>query len=277
MERIPVEDDFNDILGKAQKGLKLATEELAEKLGMPERSIRDARRGVFEESVVASLAAGLELKAEPLLKIAKGEWYPEQPQAIDGFAMVTTPFYDMTVNAFLAWDPGTQRAIAFDTGTDAEAMVAAVESRGLNLDTIFITHTHGDHIACLEELAHRFHCKVACPAGEPKCPSNAEGIGFAYKGRFDGIEIEAMETTGHTEAGTSYQVKGLSVPIAVAGDALFAGSMGGANVSYGDSLAGLKRLLSLRDETVLAPGHGPLTTVGQEKRMNCFFSGSSGL
>jgi glyoxylase-like metal-dependent hydrolase (beta-lactamase superfamily II) len=67
-------------------------------------------------------------------------------------------------------------------------------------------------------------------------------------------------------------VEGLARPLAIVGDALFAGSMGGAKVSYADALATNRReIFSLPDATVLAPGHGPLTSVGEEKIHNPFF------
>ena len=68
-------------------------------------------------------------------------------------------------------------------------------------------------------------------------------------------------------------VAGLERPVAVAGDSLFAGSMGGGNVSYEDALRNNReKILTLPDETIVCPGHGPLTTVGKEKRENAFFA-----
>jgi hydroxyacylglutathione hydrolase len=58
------------------------------------------------------------------------------------------------------------------------------------------------------------------------------------------------------------------------GDSLFAGSMGGGNVSYQDALRNnLEKILTLPDETIICPGHGPMTTVGEEKLHNSFFAG----
>jgi glyoxylase-like metal-dependent hydrolase (beta-lactamase superfamily II) len=72
----------------------------------------------------------------------------------------------------------------------------------------------------------------------------------------------------------TYVVKGLSRPIAVVGDSLFACSMGGGNVSYDDALQNnLEKILTLPDETIICPGHGPMTTVGEEKVHNPFFAG----
>jgi glyoxylase-like metal-dependent hydrolase (beta-lactamase superfamily II) len=71
----------------------------------------------------------------------------------------------------------------------------------------------------------------------------------------------------------TYVVTGLSRPLAIAGDSLFAGSMGGGNVSYEDALRNNReKILTLPDEAVVCPGHGPLTTVGKEKRDNPFFA-----
>ncbi len=74
--------------------------------------------------------------------------------------------------------------------------------------------------------------------------------------------------------GTTFFVRGLDRPVAIVGDSLFAGSMGGGNVSYADAIRNnLEKILTLPDNTVLCPGHGPLTTVGEEKTHNAFFAG----
>ena len=80
-------------------------------------------------------------------------------------------------------------------------------------------------------------------------------------------------TSGHSPGGMTYVVMGLERPIAVVGDSLFAGSMGGGNVSYEDAIRNNReKILNLPDETIVCPGHGPLTTVGKEKRENPFFA-----
>ena len=72
----------------------------------------------------------------------------------------------------------------------------------------------------------------------------------------------------------TYVVNGLSRKLAIVGDAIFAGSMGGGNVSYRDALqTNLDKILTLPDETIICPGHGPMTTVGEEKKHNPFFAG----
>jgi hydroxyacylglutathione hydrolase len=80
-------------------------------------------------------------------------------------------------------------------------------------------------------------------------------------------------TSGHSPGGMTFVVTGLSRPVAIVGDSLFAGSMGGGNVSYDDALRNNReKILTLPDETIVCPGHGPLTSVGKEKRDNPFFA-----
>ena len=86
------------------------------------------------------------------------------------------------------------------------------------------------------------------------------------------LTVSARLTWGHAEGGITYVVDGLDSLIAVVGDAMFAGSMGGGKVSYEDALrTNREEILSLPDDTILCPGHGPLTTVGEEKAHNPFF------
>jgi hydroxyacylglutathione hydrolase len=89
------------------------------------------------------------------------------------------------------------------------------------------------------------------------------------------LEIESLSTWGHSPGGMTFVVRGLTKPIAVVGDSLFAGSMGGGNVSYDDAVKNnLEKILTLPNDTIICPGHGPLTTVGDEKLHNPFFAKS---
>ena len=72
----------------------------------------------------------------------------------------------------------------------------------------------------------------------------------------------------------TFVITGLASPVAIVGDSIFAGSMGGGNVSYEDAVQNnLQKILTLPNETVLCPGHGPMTTVREEKEHNAFFAG----
>ena len=87
------------------------------------------------------------------------------------------------------------------------------------------------------------------------------------------LAIKTLFTTGHSPGMTTYFVTGLSWPIAVVGDSIFASSMGGSATHFAEQFANnKKKILSLPRDTVLACGHGPLTTLGQEKQQNPFFA-----
>jgi glyoxylase-like metal-dependent hydrolase (beta-lactamase superfamily II) len=85
--------------------------------------------------------------------------------------------------------------------------------------------------------------------------------------------IRTRLTPGHSPGGTTFLIEGPVLTAAIVGDALFAGSVGGVHNDYDGTLATIRReILSLPDNTILCPGHGPLTTVGLEKAGNPFFA-----
>lgn len=273
---LPVEDGFSDILSKAQKGQGISTEALAQRSGVGESLIRAVRKGEFDEGSVAALAKALGLKVDAVVKIGKGEWRPSEVGEIEGFAMVCSPFYDWQVNAFVVWDEASRKAVAFDAGTDAAPMIRLLKEKGLELDAVILTHGHRDHYEGIGGL------KTVWPAArvflsdkDKEVPHETEAMAEGFRYEFGSLAVEAFATPGHTEGGMTLRVEGLERAIAVVGDALFAGSMGGANVSYEAGLESVRRILALDEETVLACGHGPLTTVAEERAMNCF-AGSLG-
>ena len=86
------------------------------------------------------------------------------------------------------------------------------------------------------------------------------------------LAIKTLLTTGHSPGMTSYYITGLSWPLAIVGDSIFASSMGGSPTHFAEQFENNKiKLLTLPRDTVLACGHGPLTTLGQEKQHNPFF------
>lgn len=268
---LPVEDEFSDVLSKAQKGQGVSTESLAECAGVSENAIRAARRGEFDETVVAALGKELGLNVPALLTLGRGDWRPCEVSEIEGFAMVCSPFYDWQVNAFAVWDLPTRRAVVFDTGTTAEPLVALLEGKGLVLEAVILTHAHWDHYDGAADLKKRWpdaRVLLGAKDGTISVPTEAIREGFSLD--LGALTISGFDSPGHTAGGMTFEVSGLGRRLAIVGDALFAGSMGGANVSYSGGITSLKRILELDATTVLAPGHGPLTTVAEEREMNCF-------
>lgn len=269
MKAIPLEDNYNDVLAKALRGLKVTREDLATRAGVAVPVVMGLLDGAFEAGAIRQVAPLLNLGPDQLVALGEGSYYPEVP-APDGLACYNTPFDDYFVNAYLVWDPATKRAVAFDTGSDSSQMLREAQERGLTIELVLLTHTHRDHIMDLESVKRATGAPAyvspleSTPGAEPL----PEGRTF----QFGALKIEPRRTSGHSKGGTSYVVTGLAVPLVVVGDALFAGSMGGGIVSFEDALANNRQqILTLGEETIICPGHGPLTTVGLERRNNPFY------
>ena len=268
---IPLEDNVSDIIGKAQRGLGISDSQLAERSGVSATEIRKLRDGDFKGDAVERAAPVLKLDAIALRKLAAGKWNPESIREIEGLAQFNTIYDDMTVNAYLAWDPVARESVAFDTGADCSELLSRIEKEKLNVRLILLTHAHPDHVADLRRLRKETDAPVYI--SELEALDGAEAIAEGKRFRTGALKIEARLTSGHSPGGMTYVVTGLSCPVAIVGDSLFAGSMGGGNVSYADALRNNReKILTLPDETIVCPGHGPLTTVGKEKRDNPFFA-----
>ena len=267
---IPLEDTFSDIVGKAMRGLKLADSEVANRARVATDAVQKLREGAWDETTARAVAPVLGLGADALAACGHRGWTP-QPVALDGLAQFNTVFEDMTVNSYLAWHPASNAAVAFDTGADGTGMLDLLAEKKLKLKFVLLTHTHGDHIFDLDRLKE----KTGAPAfvGDREPIAGAEP--FAAGRTFDAgaLTIESRLTWGHSPGGITFVIRGLSRPVAIVGDSIFAGSMGGGGVDYGAALKNNReQILTLPDDTILCPGHGPLTTVGEQRAHNPFFA-----
>jgi hydroxyacylglutathione hydrolase len=268
---IPLEDNVSDIIGKAQRGLGISDSQLAEKSGVDAEKIRKLREGAFEGDAVERVAPILKLDAASLRKLADGEWSTEGVEETEGLAQFNTVYGDMTVNSYLAWDPASREAVAFDTGADCREMLERITAEKLTVKLILLTHAHPDHVADLRRLRKETGAPIYI--SDRETADGAEAIAEGKRFKVGSLEIEARLTWGHSPGGMSFVITGLARPVAIVGDSLFAGSMGGGNVSYEEAVRNnLEKILTLPDETIVCPGHGPLTTVGKEKRDNPFFA-----
>ena len=138
---ISLEDGFADIIGKARRGLGISDNQLAEKSGAKTDAINQLFDGKFDRATLERVAPLLQLDAGSLADLAEGKCRPDDI-ALDGLAQFTTPYHDMQVNAYLAWDPASKQAIAFDTGADCSAMLELAKKNGLTIKLILLTHAH---------------------------------------------------------------------------------------------------------------------------------------
>jgi len=269
--KIPLEDLFEDIIGKAQRGLGLSDQELSQKAQLKTEELRALKSGSGESSKIGGLARALGLGGYALEASYTKSWYPENVPVADGIKQFTTPFLDMIVNAYLVWDPISKNAAVFDTGADAAQLLKFVDSEKLSVKYLFLTHTHHDHIADINSIVKRVRAEIFAPDLEPIADGKVVREGDQF--RLGKLRIEARLTNGHSPGGTSYVIDGLQVPAVIVGDSLFAGSMGGAPNEYQKALRNnTEKILSLPLETLICPGHGPLTTVANERKNNPFFA-----
>jgi glyoxylase-like metal-dependent hydrolase (beta-lactamase superfamily II) len=270
-----LEDHVGDIVRKARTAANVSAESAAQAAGIAPAALKSLEEsgnasGGFNFQVLGKLIA---VDGARLERIAKG-WLP-QPVDLGNWrelrVVTTTQTYG--VNAYIVWDEVTREAAVFDTGWDAGPLLALISENQLQLKHVFLTHTHEDHIAGLKQIRDA-HPKA-------KLHSNAKGAppdqrirpnDFIHLGS---LRITNRETPGHAEDGVTYIIGNFpedAPNVAIVGDCIFAGSMGrGFQSTELLKQKVREQILSLPDATLICPGHGPLTTVAQEKANNPFF------
>lgn len=275
MMKLRIEDNFEDVLEKAMDGLGYDAEKLASISGVTGGTVESLLAGEPDEAALRKVAPSLDLDAGALVSLARQAWYPA-PVSLPGLACFNSPhpvpgYEAMTVNSYLIWNPEGREALLFDTGAEAEALLKCVQDRALAVKALFLTHTHGDHVKAFDRVCQALGpLDVYAPENEPF--KAAHPVKDGARMEIGPFSLEARQTDGHSPGGTTYVVDGLADKVAVVGDSLFCLSMGGASAAYARALENNReRILSLPEGTVLCPGHGPMTTVGEERRHNPFF------
>jgi glyoxylase-like metal-dependent hydrolase (beta-lactamase superfamily II) len=271
-----LEDHAGDIIHKARDMSKASLADAARAAGLTEgelKELEESGRAVRKPNC-ARLAGLIGLSAAKLEGILDG-WTPAEKDlnAWRELRPVSTTDGSMAVNSYLLWDEVSREAALFDTGWNAREVIELIEANQLQLRHLFITHSHEDHVAALDEVRKNFpKVRVHSSAASAPVDQRNRANDFIQLGS---LRISNRDTPGHAADGTTYVIGNWpeDAPyVAVVGDALFAGSMGRGNQSW--DLAKQKvreRIFSLPPETLICPGHGPLTTVAEEMAHNPFF------
>ena len=265
-----LEDFHEDIISKAMRGLGVGKNEMAKRTGSERIEVEAILSGEVNESLICLIADELNLDGEKLLRSARKEWSPP-PIEVKGLKQFNLPLGGMFVNSYLVWDEATRKAWIFDTGPIAEPINDFIKMKNLEIDAIFLTHTHNDHIACLDDLKQKTRNPPVF-VHHLEALQGCEKINEGFKRCCGSISLEAVHTHGHSTGGVTYLLKKNSENIAIVGDAIFAGSIGGGMISYSNALkTNREKIMTMPDEVILCPGHGPLSTIKLEKENNPFF------
>ena len=204
------------------------------------------------------------------------------------------PVGPLQCNCSVIGDDVSHEAIVIDPGDDIEDVLAVVRKHKLQVKQIVITHAHIDHVGGAMKLRAATGAPILLNQNDYELlkmldvqaawigmapPDKVEidqSVGQADTVKVGSLVADVIHTPGHTEGSVC-----LYFPVEnklIAGDTLFAGSIGRTDLPGGSMKKILRSLhdkvLALPDETIVVPGHGPLTTIGEERENNPFFTKS---
>lgn len=254
---IPIEDDPCDVIGKAMRGMAIDKATLANHTGLTENKITSILSGEIDSTAFQKLAPSLNLSATALANLSS---YRPEVLAPEHMNIFTSPYGHAGVNAYIISQE--DKAIVFDTGTDAAPILQFLSEKQLTLAAVVITHNHNDHTSSLKDFG-------ATPVFFPEDMRHQERYNLG------GIDITALDVSGHASPARAYYHANLTKPVCILGDAIFAGSIGGTSSpsNYQLALRTIREnILPLPTETILGTGHGPLTNIKSEMKHNPFLA-----
>lgn len=273
-----LEDELGDVLEKAARNVPLSMESLAAAARIEPGRLKDALdyRPDLTDAEITRLASVLSLNEVGLAALARGNYPLPEPVGLP-FSLypLRMPFGVGVANAYLI-STGGDSAVLFDAGASHAELHRAWPAQIQRLEAVFVTHYEAEHIGGLEVVLREtelgfFHGPAS--GRWPECRSLGDGQAVEYAG----LSITAFSTPGHAAEHNCYLVKSARQPqapaVLISGDLIFAGSLGGGYFCCQRQLKHSRRIMDLLpDDTVIAPGHGPLTTAANERRFNPFLS-----
>jgi hydroxyacylglutathione hydrolase len=195
-------------------------------------------------------------------------------------------------NCYLVFDPDHPDTVLVDPGDETDRFLAEARAHHRTITAIWLTHAHVDHITGVAPIHQATGAPISLHRADlplyQRLPEQARWLGIPASTppppdhfledreilRIGGVSVEVRHAPGHTPGHVCFVGPG----VVLAGDVLFAQSIGRTDLPGGDHQALLasihRELLTLPDETIVYPGHGPPTTVGTERRSNPFLRGA---
>lgn len=268
-----LEDEFGDVLRKAREGQGLDHGRLARISGVAVDRIRAFERyaAMPQREECDALGRALGLGAPALWRLASGAYHPGEVRIPAGMQVERFTFPGMNSNGYLLHFETEGETLLVDPGGDPAPALATLDARGWRLGAVLLTHGHADHVAGVEKV----HARTGAPVYADSREWRGRGlvdIGGRTEVVVGRVRVEVLSTPGHTPFGVTFV---FPYAAAACGDTLFAGSLGraaGGLEAYRKLLASARSILALPAETLLLPGHGPMTAVGKERENNPFLS-----
>lgn len=203
--------------------------------------------------------------------------------------MGVLPVGPLMTNCYILGNDDRREAVLIDPGDDADTILSVLKDRQLTAAAILLTHAHYDHILAVNDIAKAYPSASICILEEEKKMVEDSSLNSGIGGhtvtitpttyvrhndrlRFAGAEFTVLASPGHTSGSCCYYMEGQKTLFA--GDTIFQGSYGRTDLPTGsfekmqESLFCL--LTTLPEDVRVYPGHGPATTIGDEKRIEGF-------
>ena len=187
----------------------------------------------------------------------------------------TMPLGAYQTNCYIIWAEGSDSCAVIDPGYEPDTILTRAGLLGKKVEAILLTHGHFDHVGAVREIAAVTDCKVYLCADDLAMPHQFTAGDLYYTDTYTegsiveaaGLTLKVLHTPGHTPGSICLLCDGNLY----AGDTLFQSSCGRTDLPGGDwaqILQSLRRLKELPDETKVFSGHGPSSTIGDEKQWN---------
>ena len=191
-------------------------------------------------------------------------------------------------NCYIVWDESVKQGVIIDPGDDADTILNTIKELDIEIKYILATHGHFDHVGAVAPLRKKLNVEFLAHEGDfffiqdgensarrwgidiEQPPKPDRFIEDGDKIKVGNFELESLHTPGHSPGGVSF----VHDRMVFGGDTLFQGSIGRTDFrqgSFEDIARSIKtRLYTLPDDTIVYTGHGPITTIGEEKKHNAF-------
>ncbi len=254
-----LEDEFGDIIKKARKGLGISLKDLALKTKIDDKdiSLMESYKLKPNGEQIKNISKILNLSEKKLINIILNNWEPKKGKLKSNSIKVVkieNDYHGYLANSYIVVKG--KNALLIDTGANLQNAIYTLKELNVKLLGILLTHGHGDHVYGAGGISKMFNCEIF------RDFSSDRDL------KINNFNVKVFFTPGHTTKSCSYLVDNFLF----VGDELFAGSIGNSEIPYEKHLETIrKKIFTLEDDVVILPGHGPITTVKEEKENNPFF------